>query len=81
MFIHLKLKISLQQRGEMGFTGGHISMSYQVTRDWSYYTLHKHLYFITTIPLQGASEKEAGHFLTWNNEVAGVPFTALRKYK
>lgn len=46
----------------MGFTGGHISMSFQVSRDRSYYTLHKHLYSATTIPLQGASEKEAGHF-------------------
>lgn len=56
-------------------------MSFQVSRDWSYYTLHKHLYSATTIPLQGASEKEAGHFFfDWYNEVAGVPFTALRKY-
>lgn len=45
----------------MGFTGGHISMSYQVPRDQSYYILYKHLYFATTILLQGASEKEAGH--------------------
>lgn len=45
----------------MGLTGGHISMSYQVSRDPSYYTLPKHLYSAATIPLQGASEKEAGH--------------------
>lgn len=45
----------------MEFTGGHIAMPYQVSRGWSYYTLHQHLYSATTIPLQGASEKEAGH--------------------
>lgn len=66
----------------MGFTGGHISMSYQVSRDWSYYTPHKHLYSATTIPLQGASEKESGHFFggDWHNEVTRVSSIAIRKY-
>lgn len=63
-----KLKIAEPLKAKIGMTTGlslahrwpHF-MSQQVSREGNYYSPHKYLYFVTTISLQGATDREPVH--------------------